>query len=34
MTLREKQKAEALKRLELLNIKEDVINAFKEESVV
>lgn len=34
MTLREKQKAEALKRLELLNIKEDVINAFKEESIV
>lgn len=34
MTLREKQKAESLKRLELLNIKEDVINDFKEESKV
>lgn len=34
MTLREKQKAEAVKRLDLLNIKEDVIDAFKEESVV
>lgn len=33
MTLREKQKAEALKRLELLNIKQSVIDAFKEESV-
>ena len=34
MALKEKQRVEALKRLELLNINKDVINAFKEKSKV